>query len=447
MKSKLSYYYYNMSISILSFLFCSAQHKTEVSLVNVADGWAGNSVNTVVFRKNSLTTFRDTQFIAFYDQQGFVVVGKRKISGDTWQIRKTLLKGNISDAHNAISIMADGKGYLHLAWDHHNNPLHYCKSTRPYALNFNPPEYMTGKNEQRVSYPEFYQLPNGNLLFFYRSGESGEGNMVINQYDLDKQKWIQIQNDLIDGEQQRSAYWQACVDKKGTIHLSWTWRETPDVASNHDICYARSKDGGKTWEKSTGEKYKLPINASNAEYILRIPANSELINQTSMCTDEGAHPYIATYWRDTSNQVPQYHILYNNKGWKVQNLGFRRTSFSLKGEGTKHIPVSRPQIVATQKGKETIIIMVYRDSERGDKASAVFISDLDKREWKIRDLTEQSLGSWEPTYDIELWNQKSILDLFIEKVEQVDAEGKASVLPQPVSVLEWDIKKFIHRNN
>ncbi|MGO8055575.1 BNR-4 repeat-containing protein, partial [Rhizobium leguminosarum] len=61
----------------------------------------------------------------------------------------------------------------------------------------------------------------------------------------------------------------------------------------HDICYARSKDGGKTWEKSSGEKYQSPITAANAEYALRIPQKSELINQTSMFADAQGNPYIA----------------------------------------------------------------------------------------------------------------------------------------------------------
>ena len=102
----------------------------------------------------------------------------------------------------------------------------------------------------------------------------------MNRYDLNTGKWSRVHDVLIDGEGQRSAYWQLCTDKAGTIHLSWVWRETWGVETNHDMCYARSRDGGKTWEKSNGERYELPITAANAEYAWRIPQNSELINQT-----------------------------------------------------------------------------------------------------------------------------------------------------------------------
>lgn len=412
--------------------------QAKTKLIPVADGWANNSVNAVVFRKNSLISFQGIQYISFYDQDRYVVLGKRKLGSTRWQIRRTPYQGNAADAHNSISIMVDGAGYLHLAWDHHNNPLRYCKSIKPGSLELTEKIVMTGKLEGEVSYPEFYKLPDGSLLFFYRDGGSGRGNLVINHYNIKTKKWVQLHSNLLDGERQRNAYWQACVDQKGIIHISWVWRESPDVSSNHDLCYARSKDGAVSWEKSTGEKYGLPITASTAEYALRIPQNSELINQTSMFADRSGNPYIATYWREPGSIVPQYHLVFKkDKGWEVQNLGFRKSAFSLSGQGTKRIPISRPQIVAWQKQEEMSVAIIFRDGERGDKVSAAVCSDLHKNKWDVIDLTKKEVGSWEPSFDTELWKEKGMLHLFVQKVEQVDAEGKASMPPQMVQVLEW----------
>jgi plastocyanin len=404
-----------------------------VHTTNVAEGWANNSVNTVIFRKNSLVSLRDTQFIAFYDAESRLVLGKRALNSSQWQLKKTAFKGNTNDAHNDISIMLDGKGYLHIAFDHHNHPLRYCRSIAPFSLDLTDKMPMTGTSEQRVSYPEFYSLPNGNLLFFYRDGQSGQGNLILNQYDAKSQKWVQLHNNLIDGEGKRNAYWQANVDAKGGVHVSWVWRESPDVASNHDLAYARSMDGGKTWEKSTGEKYSLPITAQTAEYAGKIPQKSELINQTSMFVDKKGHPFIATYWREAGDSTPQYHIVYKtNRQWQTQNLGFRKTPFSLSGMGTKRIPISRPQIVVN-KSKP---IIVFRDAERGDKVSIAICQNLKKKKWRIFDLNDEPVGSWEPTFDTELWKNKGILHLFIQKTEQIDGEGKANNPPQMVKVLE-----------
>lgn len=417
---------------------CS-QVARKVSIVNVDSGWSANSINTVVFRKNSLVTFRDTQFISFYNAKGFVVLGKRKSGDKKWTTVQTPYKGNTRDAHNSISIIVDGDGYLHMAWDHHNNPLNYCRSTQPLSLDMSAKTKMTGVAESSVSYPEFYKMPNGDLLFFYRDGGSGRGNLVINKYSLATRQWSQVHNNLIDGERKRNAYWQAYADQHGVIHISWVWRESPDVASNHDMCYARSTDGGTTWEKSTGEKYSLPVTAATAEYIQVIPQKSELINQTSMCTDEQGNPIIASYWREAGATVPQYHIIYRENGkWQSQNLGFRKTSFSLSGGGTKQIPLSRPQVIAWNSGTKTCVALFFKDEERDSRVSVAVNKDIYHRtKWKVTDLTSNSVGAWEPTYDTEYWKQDKKINLFIQYVKQADAEGVSNLLPQMVQVLEW----------
>lgn len=403
------------------------------NLVPVENGWANNSVNVTVFRKNSLVTYNDTQFIAYYDPQGFLTLGKRKLKSKKWTIAKTQYKGNVNDAHNSISIMVDGEGYLHVSWDHHGHPLRYVRGIEPYSLELSERMPMTGLNEQNVTYPEFFRLPDGNLIFMYRDGQSGRGNLVLNRYNTKNKYWKQIQSNLIDGQNQRNAYWQACVDSRGVIHISWVWRETWDVATNHDMCYARSKDDGKTWQNSKGEEYTLPINASTAEYCLKIPQNSELINQTSMTTDRKGNPYIATYWRAQESNVPQYHVIYQDgEKWHDLNLNFRETPFSLKGGGTKRIPISRPQIVVDKEK----IYLIFRDEERNEKVSVATCEDIKKNEWIIKDFTNFSVGSWEPSYDTELWQRKGRLHLFVQKVIQADGEGKAEVSPEMVQVLE-----------
>jgi hypothetical protein len=423
------------------FLFLTSLASAQSILVNVDSAWANNSVNTVIFRKNSIVSFGDSQYVSFYNQQRHVVLGKRKLGTEKWQLVTTPYQGNVADAHNSISIMVDGEGYLHVAWDHHNNALRYAKSVSPGSLVLTEKMSMTNRNEESVSYPEFFKLNNTKLLFFYRDGKSGQGNLVINDYDISTKKWTQLHSNLLNGEGKRNAYWQACVDNKGTVHLSWTWRESPDVASNHDIAYARSKDGGRTWEKSNGEIYNLPITQATAEYAIKIPENSELINQTSMSCSEDGVPVIASYWREQNSNVPQYHLIYHNEdGWKSINLNFRKTPFSLSGVGTRQIPISRPQILVKGSANKISAVLIFRDEERANRPSAVIIKNLLKRNWKITDLSNIDIGSWEPTYDTELWKEKRSIHLFIQKVVQVTGEGTADIAPQMVQILEWKPK-------
>ena len=425
-----------MSAKFLLACLLSINVVAAQKMVPVGEGWAGNTVNTVVFRKNSVASFKDFQYTAWYDTSGHVMLAKRKLSSSTWDIKQTSLTGNILDAHNSISIIIDGDGYLHIAWNHHANVLHYTRSVDPGSLKLMKEQPMTGNNEDKVTYPEFYKLADGDLLFLYRDGVSGNGNLILNRYGLNTKKWQRVNSNLIDGEGKRNAYWQACVDEKGTFHISWVWRETGDVATNHDMCYAKSKDGGKTWKQSNNAPYTLPINAANAEYVVRIPQNSELINSTGMSADEDGNPYIATYWRPNGTKIPQYHLVYQQgQKWIVEKVSNRRIGFTLSGTGTKKIPVSRPQVVI--KNREAYLI--FRDAERGDRISVSLCRALGIWAWKTINLSDIPVGQWEPSFDTELWKKKKILHLFVQRTGQGDGEKTENIGPQMVSILEWAV--------
>ena len=422
----------------VSQLFLCQVQGQKIKETIAGSGWAKNTVNTAVFRKNSLASDRKYQYISYYDDKGYVVLGRRLLSGKTWQLRRTAYTGHAEDAHNVISIMVDKAGYLHVCWDQHDSRLRYARSLHPNSLVLGYEQVMIGRNETQVTYPEFLKLPNGQLLFLYRDGGSGNGNLVVNSYDVKQQQWKRIHNNLIDGEGKRNAYWQSYVDNQGTIHLSWVWRESPNVASNHDMAYACSKDGGLTWERSNGTRYNLPMKASTVEYAARIPQQHELINQTSIAADDKGNPFIASYWRNPGCRIPQYKVIYLQDGeWKVRSFDFRRTSFSLSGGGTKEIPIARPQLLVRGKDDRIALTLIFRDQERGYRPSILTLQGMQREANDPVDLCDESVGSWEPTYDTELWRKKRKIALFVQATVQKDGEGLAENAPTTVKVLEW----------
>jgi hypothetical protein len=419
---------------------CAPHHSmtsaANVSLVPVGEGWAQSSVNAVVFRRNSVITHDNVQYTAYYDAAGHVVLAKRTLGSSEWEVHQTRYTGSVRDAHNAISIAVDGQGLLHVAWDHHGQPLRYARGTRPGALELSEPRHMTGRLESAVTYPEFYHLPNGDLLFLYRDGSSGKGNVLLNRYDASRGEWHAVQHPLIDGQGERSAYVnQLAIDARGGWHISWTWRETPDVATNHDVLYAYSPDQGRGWQTSAGEAYSLPISARNAEVACHVPQGSELINQTSMTVDDFGRPMIATYWRPEGTDVPQFHLVwFDGQQWRTSQIGTRSQAFRLSGGGTKRIPISRPQVLA---GGGDAVYVVFRDEERGGGISMAVARDRERADWRVYDLDSASVGMWEPTYDPVLWQREQCLHLFHQLVGQGDAETLEDVPPQMISILEW----------
>jgi len=426
-----------------SFLIClialamSTVSRGEVQVLPVGVAWAKNSVNVTIFRSDPITTAGDQQYVSYYNADSHVVIARRKIGEMNWQETVTPLTGKVADAHNVISLMADGAGYLHISWDHHGNPLHYARSKSPGSLDFEVMP-MTGQTEKNVTYPQFYQLPGGNLIFMYRDGASGRGNLVIDSYDIHAQKWEQLYANLISGEGKRNAYWQACVDPKGSIHVSWVWRESPNVATNHNICYARSDDGGKTWVKSDGSAYNLPITAATAEVAAAVEQKHELINQTSMCTDNDGHPVIATYYRPEGASAVQYMVVrHDGKAWQVSPVTERKTNFSLAGAGSKAIPISRPQVLSRSADGKTGVWVIFRDEERGSRVSMAACDDITQPQWKTVDLTDFSVRYWEPSYDHVRWQRDGVLDLYVQTAGQGDGEKLEEIEPQTAQVLEW----------
>lgn len=404
-----------------------SQIKTEES--NVGLGWSNNSVNTVIFRNSALTSFQGEQYTAYYDPEGRMILAKRKLNSKNWETVISPYSGNVKDAHNDISIAIDSDGYLHVSWDHHDTKLRYARSKKPFSLELGEEKPMTGTDEAKVTYPEFHNLPNGKLLFCYRSGASGRGNMIMKLYDVKTQQWTSLQNNLIDGQNERSAYWQICTGKNG-IYISWVWRESWDVSTNHDICYAFSPDGGKTWQKSSGEKYTLPITKATAEIAWQVPDKSSLINQTAMTVDENGNPFITSYW--DNDGIPQYKVVYLSKGkWNLINTNFHKNTFSLGGGGTKRIPISRPEILVDK----SMLYLLFRDEERDNKITLAY-TNLKNKKWELQDISTFTVGQWEPNFDKKLWAEKKQLHVFSQNVNQADGEGLAKTDPQMVQVLE-----------
>lgn len=405
--------------------------------------FAGSSVNVVAGLQNTLFTQGDSQYAAFYANDATLVLAQRPVTGGEWKLRRTNLRANVHDAHRTVAIAVDGDGFLHVAWDHHNNPLNYARGVAPGSLELGSRLPMTGAHESRVSYPQFLPLPNGDLLFFFRDGGSGRGNLVLNRYATRERRWTQVHSKLIDGEGQRSAYPAMAVDRKGVLHLAWNWRETPDVATNHDLCYARSADGGVSWTTSTGEALAVPFTATNAEYALRIPQGRTLMNPPSLAVDARGRPIIANYWCPEGSDIPQYHVLrFDGKVWRASQVTNRQSAFSLAGGGTKRPPISRSVLlpVLVPHFRQTLHL-VYRDDERDGRIVVASCPDLDAAapRWTESELTTGSVGAWEPSLD-PVAAAHGRLEMLVQRVEQRDGNDReaAAVPATPISSLSWD---------
>ena len=403
--------------------------------------WAGSSVNVVANVRQSVFTHGRTQFAAFYDADRFMVLARRSRDAGQWETRRTAYQGNVADAHNSISLVVDGAGVLHVAWDHHASQLNYARGVAPGSIELGPSQAMTGQRESRVTYPQFSRLPGGDVLFLYRDGASGRGSLVLNRYAVANGSWTTIQTNLIDGEGERSPYWDMTIDRQGILHLAWVWRESPDVATNHDICYARSADQGRTWSSSGGSRFPVPITARTAEYAVRIPQRSNLMNSPAITADDEGRPYVTTYWSAAPGAPPQFHVVHREEtAWRSIEGPPQSDVFTLAGGGTKAPPISRAVVLVERAGQATRIHLLYRDSgpAGSGRVTAATLERPGARTWTVRDLTVESVGAWEPAIDPAAWAELRQVHMLVQRVTQRDGDDRTgAAAPTPIGLLVW----------
>jgi hypothetical protein len=193
--------------------------------------WSGHPVGF------GLLTRPPHQYAAYYDAQRRMTVAQRRLDAKRWTFtRLPLVLG--WDSHNYVTMAFDRAGHLHVSGNMHCAPLVYFRTTKAGdAGSLERVPAMTGERESRVTYPVFFRSREGQLLFRYRDGGSGNGDDLFQAYDEKSQHWTRLlDRPVLGGEGQRNAY--ATVPIPGPdqrFHMVWVWRETGDCATNHDL--------------------------------------------------------------------------------------------------------------------------------------------------------------------------------------------------------------------
>jgi hypothetical protein len=341
----------------------------EIHRIPVTKGLASHPVNG----GNCLISDGKYQYIAFYDGEHRMTIGKRELGGADWDFVR--LPERVGwDTHNRVILFQDRKGYLHVTGNMHCRPLRYYRTKAPTDIHtFEPIHKWTGEHEDRVTYPSLLKLHDGSIYMMYRHGGSGNGMRILIHYDEQTKQWAKTVPALTNGMDRNptcNAYpfgvpaqgtageipkSGILEDKEGLWHIAWCWRETPDVVTNFDVCYAKSPDRGVTWKTWDGLDLKLPVTPENAGVVERIPQKSGLMNGGTLVVDGQGLPYIS-YTRFDKDGYNQIYVTTPLEGrWKIIQLTDWKHRFYFEGRGTipKSPPVPRLYITEDEKIRVT----------------------------------------------------------------------------------------------
>lgn len=316
-----------------------------------------------------LLTHPPYQFAAYYDAERRMTVAQRRLDETKWTFRR--LPSQLGwDSHNYVTLELDRDLRLHVLGNMHNVPLVYFRSTKPLdASSLQQVKSMTGDRESHVTYPVFMKNKNGQLVFRYRDGSSGNGDDLYNVYDEKSSTWRRLLNGpLIAGEGERSAY--AIVPKLGPdqrFHLLWVWRDTPDCATNHSLSYARSDDLVH-WTDSSGKAIKLPITYQSGEIIDPVPPGGGLINVNREIGFDNQGRPVATYHKyDERGDLNIYAARKEGAAWKIVKVSdWRDHHVAFSGGGSISFPVRIQAVEAVGNGQLTL-------GYRSDKGSGTWV--------------------------------------------------------------------------
>jgi len=261
--------------TILAQNICEKVNESVVDLKALTiDGGFGQAINGKSFQQHIMLTHLGFQYLAYYNNERHVCLARRKLPKGKWEIvRFTDYDFKSNDAHNTISLgICPNDGTIHLAFDHHGHDLNYRVSkkdvaNKPTQVNwessaFGPvvSELEKGKSI-KITYPRFWQTPEGNIQFCYRRGGSGNGDRMLVDYDPVLGSWKNTrQIDSGDGtftdkmgkSDSRCSYPNGYnYGPEGKLHATWVWRESSQGA-NHDLVYVYSDDKGNTWKNNEG---------------------------------------------------------------------------------------------------------------------------------------------------------------------------------------------------
>ncbi|VGO12523.1 hypothetical protein PDESU_01076 [Pontiella desulfatans] len=421
-------------------------------------------VNGRTHQQTPIVTHKGYQYTTYFNSRRHLCVARRQLPAGGWSVIE--FEDHVfesSDSHNTAVIgICEGDGTIHLAFDHHANPLKYRVSELGAASHptdvewsaalFGPVADRLGSlgRIDKFTYPRFFNAPNGNLMLSFRYFTSGNGDSRIHEYSAETHDWTPGMGRFIardmgtyerEGEtsEYRCAYMNNLTYGGERLHASWVWRDRFKKTAHenqHDVCYAYSDDDGRTWKNSKGSTIgetgtgKVIHLDSPGLVVVPVEMGYGLSNQNGHyaypdgslhmmvlhAVEKGERPTYQHHWRDRKGR------------WTTQVLPFSG---------------GRAKILGDRDGS---LFLFFEQRNEFRIAKGTPNATATKWDWNVIHAEKGIVMGSEAVVDFTRWEKERVISAYMqEKPDELLSYGDGPMIdgkPTPLLVVDYQVSAY-----
>ena len=404
--------------------------------IPLGEAWASSSINVSVFREQSVLRIGSGDYLAAYvDPTGELCLHQITVHGVT--VRRVAVVPRLSnallkDGHCSANLGLSSDRQLHVMYGAHDTlPYYACIPLDDFQALPNGSSITARRWSTTISYPQFYQV-GGTLQMWFRADPANEVHRLT--YDATAAAWAASSELLLTPGSAERVYMNQLAVLGNRVALPWLYRlvSTDDLVRNEGLWLAMSVDAGHRWTTAGGQLLNWPVTRGDVSALVSVPSEKQLLNQTSSRFGPDGRLYLTWYAQDAEKHHQVMMTTVSPAGQVMGNeaISDSKNNFDLLGRGTLVLPLSRPQLVVSDR----FVHVVYRQDNQLVVASRSSADNPGSAAWRYLRLDVGDLLAWEPSISSMHWEIDRELVVFVQPANQGQLDTSSPTPAQRASL-------------